>query len=144
MGTPPRNVRGRAVAGDAGIDLARIGLGINEQLAEILCRQRWPGDVDVRGLRNQDNRHEILLRIERQSLRHELVERDRPRRREQDRIAVGRRLGGRGSSDIAGGAGPVVNHDLLAELLGELDAERSRQHVGGAAGRERHDHGDGT
>ena len=39
-------------------------------------------------------------------------------------------------------AGPVVDHDLLAELLAELRAENARDRVGRAARRLRHDQPD--
>ena len=58
------------------------------------------------------------------------------------RVAVG--LGFRREIEPDGErpARPVVDHDLLAELLAELRAEDARDRIGGAARRLRHDQPD--
>ena len=61
-----------------------------------------------------------------------------------DGVAVGlgtRRAGQRGR---AAGARDILDHDRLPERLCHLLGNRARDDVGGAAGRERHDHGDGA
>src|SRR6266550_1246171 len=44
-----------------------------------------------------------------------------------------------GAHDTAGAGAAVVNHNLFAELLGEVRCEQSAHHVVTAAGRERND-----
>jgi len=60
-------------------------------------------------------------------------------KREQDRVAIGRRFRHLGSADIAGGAGDVLDIDLLAELLGELLRHKPRKGVGHSTRRKGHD-----
>src|SRR6185369_7496255 len=55
---------------------------------------------------------------------------------EQDRIAVGRRLGDRLRPDIAAGAGAVLDHDGLPKHFGHAAANRARDYVTGTARRE--------
>jgi hypothetical protein len=60
----------------------------------------------------------------------------------EQRVAVARRLRGQRCADVAARARTVVDHDGLAERLAQLQADDAGQDVGGATGRERHDHGD--
>ncbi|KAG0777861.1 hypothetical protein G6F22_011590 [Rhizopus arrhizus] len=55
------------------------------------------------------------------------------------------RLGARRGdhADGARGAGAVFHHDLLAKDLARLRRRHPADDIGGAAGRERHDQGDG-
>ena len=55
--------------------------------------------------------------------------------REQERVAVGRRLGRRLGADHAAGAAAVLDHELLAEGLGELVGPGTADRVRGAARR---------
>jgi len=59
-----------------------------------------------------------------------------------DRVAVGRRAGELGHGDGAGGAGDVLDDELLAKLLAHALADDAGQQVGRTACREGHDHGD--
>ncbi len=61
---------------------------------------------------------------------------------EQKRVAVGLGLGDRLRADDGVGARPVVDDDLLAEVLAHLLADQAAEHVGRTARRERHDQGD--
>ena len=54
-------------------------------------------------------------------------------------VAVGRGLRRRGGADRPGGAGAVVDDDLLSELRGELRTENARDLIDRTAGRERRD-----
>jgi hypothetical protein len=58
----------------------------------------------------------------------------------QDRVAVGRRLRRTAAAGIAAGAADILDIELLASLLGQLLRHQTREHVGRAARRERHDH----
>src|SRR6516225_9471810 len=60
-----------------------------------------------------------------------------------DRVSVGLGLRGQVEADGQRAARPVVDHDLLAELLAELGAEDARDRVGGAASGLRDDEPDG-
>ena len=52
---------------------------------------------------------------------------------DEQRVAVGRRLRRRLERDVAVRAGPVLDHEALAERLGELLRDDARDDVGGAA-----------
>jgi hypothetical protein len=56
-------------------------------------------------------------------------------RREQQRVAVGRRAADEGVADGAAGARLVVDHHRLVQALGQLVGEQARDGVGVAAGR---------
>ena len=59
------------------------------------------------------------------------------------RVAVGRRLGGRLGADHAGRPAAVLDHELLAEGLGELLGPRAADGIRGAARGIGQDHRDG-
>ena len=61
---------------------------------------------------------------------------------EQQRVAVGRRLGDCVGTHVAAGAASVL-HEGAAQRGAHLLREQPRQDVGRAAGRERHDDADG-
>src|SRR6266568_898056 len=63
-------------------------------------------------------------------------------RAHQHRVSVGRGLGDDVGADIAARAGPVVDHDLLREALGELLRDDASDDVGAAARREGDDEAD--
>jgi hypothetical protein len=59
---------------------------------------------------------------------------------EQQRVAVGRPLGDELGADIAAGAGPVLDHEGLAQNFSHLRRHDAADNVGRAAGGERNDH----
>ena len=59
---------------------------------------------------------------------------------DEDRITVGRRLRRSARSDIAAGAGDVLDVELHAHLLGQLLRHEAGEHIGRTAGREWNDH----
>jgi hypothetical protein len=61
----------------------------------------------------------------------------------EERVAVGRRLGYRLGADLGVGTALILDDDLLAPHLGEPLAHRAGDHVGRAAGGQRHDDPDG-
>ena len=71
---------------------------------------------------------------------HRRVDRDGADVAEEDGVAVGRGLRRRVQADVARGAGAVLDHDLLAEQLGQARLQDAADEVRRAAGRERHDH----
>jgi hypothetical protein len=56
-----------------------------------------------------------------------------------NRIAVGRRTHDRLGTDIAGGAGPVLDDELLTEPLRQPRTQQARQNIRRASGRSRYD-----
>ena len=88
------------------------------------------------------DRREVLHRV----VRHLRVDADVDRERrdvaEQQRVAVGRRLGDGVGADHAARAGAVVDDDRLAERLGQRLLHDARIEIDRAARRERHDDAD--
>jgi len=62
---------------------------------------------------------------------------------EEERIAVGRRPRDRLGTHDARRPGAILDHDALAEPLGEIRREQTGGGVGRSAGRERHHQLDG-
>ena len=92
--------------------------------------------------RGERDRREVPNRIEGHFGEEARVDRERPRRTHQDRVAVGRGLGDEVGADVAARARPVVDHDLLREALGELLRDDASDDVGAAARREGDDEAD--
>jgi hypothetical protein len=55
-------------------------------------------------------------------------------------LIVGLRLGHHVGADVAGSAGPVVDHELLLQVFGEALGQQTREGVGAPARRRRHHH----
>ena len=136
------DVRGGADTGYAGAQLSWIGLGVVDQLLERLGLDLGVDDKDMRQPGEDHDRGEFGLRIVWHVAEHELVQCERGRTRHQNGIAVGRGLGGGHRPDIAGGAGAVVDHELLAELVGEILRDAASQQVHRAPGGKRNDQHD--
>ena len=86
------------------------------------------------------DRHEVARHVERQ-LRQHLRQREEVRRhRNVERVAVRRRRAGGAHGDGAAGAGPVLDHHLLAPELAEMLGDDAGDHVGPGAGGDRDDH----
>ena len=134
----------RPAAGRRGAEreLARLLLGERDQLGDRLRRKvRMRHDADAH-LGDVADRREVAahvvagIRIERD------VDRGRRRIREHQRVAVGRRLRRLPHGDHAVGAAAVLDHDLLAERIGQPLRDQPRDGVVAAARRERHDQRD--
>jgi hypothetical protein len=103
---------------------------------------RGRGDQHARLHAEHGNRNEVVDRI----VGQRLVERGGGTLRggqQQDGVTVGIGLGGRGGADRAAGAGAVLDHEGLADLLRHLIEHDARDGVGGVAGAhraDRHDH----
>ncbi len=136
-------VRGRAIALGPERDFARTRPHVIDELLDRVDRQVLAHDHHVGRGGDQRKRNELLrlvgeLPIER------LVDRKRPGRAHQQRVAVGLGMIGGIGADIAAGAGLVLHHHRLAPLGRQLVAEDARQHVIGAAAGEGDDETDGT
>ncbi len=70
------------------------------------------------------------------------VDRQRADVGEHEAVAVGRLLGNVVDGDVAAGAGAVLHHDLLAQLLAERPLDDARGRIGAAAGLEADHDGD--
>ncbi|MDT4838576.1 hypothetical protein FQZ97_723360 [compost metagenome] len=138
-----RQVVRRAIAGRAIVELARVLRGVGNQfLQRVGLHARGIDHHHLRRLGDHGDRDEILLDV----VVELLVERrgdGMVRTADEDGIAVRHGLGRDAGTDRAAGAAAVVDHELLAQLLGQLRGQRARKGIGAAAGRERHDHGDG-
>ena len=137
-----QEIRG-ADPGMAEIDLAGILLRVGDEFLQVLGRKILAQRDDTEGFRDDRNGCERFRR-ERQ-LRIDRIGRSTGARiADGDGVAIGlgpRRACQRGR---AAGARDILDHDRLSERLAHLFGDRARDHVRGAAGRERHDHGDGS
>ena len=132
-----------AVARRRVVDLAGPRLHVRDELLERLRRKGRIDDEDAGLAADQRDRREVLDRVERE-LR---VERRADRvglRREQQRVAVGRRLRDHFAADRRARAGLVLDDDLLAPALAEFLRDHAHRAVDRAAGRERHDDAHGA
>jgi hypothetical protein len=123
-----REMRRRADAGGGIVELARPGLGQRHQLGEGLRLDRWMDHQHERHGRQQRDRRKVAAEVER-ALRQRGVD-GVGGAREQQRIAVGRRARDRLRRDRPARARARLDHDLLAQHLGDLGAEQPRRDVG--------------
>ena len=81
-------------------------------------------------MRHHRDRLEVLHRVVGDLLVERRIDRHRGARRHQQRVAVGRGLGDRVDPDLLAGAGPVLDHERLADpLLPYLRAMRASRSV---------------
>ncbi|MEY9554083.1 hypothetical protein ABIF67_008148 [Bradyrhizobium japonicum] len=128
-----RHVRGRARAIGAEVDLAALAREGDEIL------QRLDPGLGVRdqqqaGARNDADQRQILVHVVAGILHHDPVHDVGGRDRAQDGVAVGLGAGDLCGADRAGGAGLVLDHDGLADLLGDEFAIGAREQIGLSAG----------
>ena len=114
------------------VDLAGIGLGIGDEFRNGFrreVRQHFHDQSDAIGDRD---RRDVVHEVERQIGKHRLI--DGVLRIDQEqRVAIGRRMHGRFGRDIAGGAGPDIDDELLAEMVAQILADEARVDVGRTA-----------
>jgi hypothetical protein len=109
-----------------------------EELLDVARRHvRRHGD-DQRSRREHRDRHQILVQAVGQLGVEHAVLHHRAAGRDQQRVAVGRRLGYRVDADHGAGAGLVLHQHGGAELLRQLLGEQARIGIGQPAGREGH------
>jgi len=128
-------------AGAIGAIGERLGLRARER-DQILHRARRNGRMHDQHVGRMADEPEVAEALERvvARLRHDVrIDRHRARRREQQRVAVGRRAGRRFRADRPTGARAVVDDELHAEGFGQLLRDVARHDVGRATGRKRHD-----
>ena len=98
-------------------------------------------DKHIVRVHQQRYRREIFQRVVRQRFVEAGIDNDR-RTRQIKRVAVRRRLRHHFGADIAAGAGPVVDDDLLVPRLGEFLSDQARHQINAAAGSKGDDEAD--
>lgn len=129
-----------ADADRAVVQLARMTLGIIDQLGQGFWRQLRIDHDHIGHGREQPDRREILQRIVGQLLVERLVRGQRAGGAHQQGVAVRGGVRGRRGADIAAGAGAVVDHEGLSERGRHAVEQDARDHVAGAAAGKRHEH----
>ena len=138
-------MRRRADARGAEGQSIRLFPGIADQIRRGLHRQGRARDQKIGRRRADHDRREDIVDVERPVAvgaggnRHQ-----RAGGRHQQRVAIGRRFHRGAGADRARGARLVLHHDRLTPFAVEILRDDARQHVGAAAGGERHDHLDGV
>ena len=110
-----------------------------DQFLDRLRRQRRMEREQRRRLDRQRDRFEILDRIERNLIVQGGIDGER-RGGKQNGVAIGRRLRRAGHADIAAAAADVLDIELLAKLIGQLQRDQASDDVGRTARRVRNDH----
>ena len=135
-------MRGRADAGRAVVQLARIGLGIGDELLERVGRKFLAHDHDQRNFGDQRHRREIVQRIVQRLVAIELRIGVGGDGAEQRRVAVRRGLGDALAAQRPAAAADIFHHHALAEDRAHALGHDPGEHVDRAAGRGRHHHAD--
>jgi DNA-binding transcriptional LysR family regulator len=128
--------------GDAEVHLARLRLRGGDEVGERLVRRLRRHDEDEGRARDEADRRQVLHRVVRQLRVERRIDREVARLAEDDRVAVGRRLGRLVDAEVAAGAGLVVDDEGPAGLGRDALRHLAGDDVGAAAGRERHEHAD--
>jgi len=129
-----RQMHRRAVARRRQVHLARIGLHIGDELGDRFRRHVIADRHHIRHAIERRDRRYITDEVELQVG----VERgiDVVRRvHQQQRVTIGFGIDHRFGGDVVAGAGLVLDHELLAEPLGEPLADQPRDDIGRSARR---------
>ena len=137
-----REVEAAADAARAVGELARLGARLRHQVGDGRGRIGGGDDQHVGESAGDADRHEVLQRIVARRLVEADVEHRRTLRGQQQRVAVGRGACAFHGPHEAARAALVVDHDRLAERLGELIGVGAPDDVGAGARREGYDHAD--
>ena len=132
------HMRPGADAGRRDVELAGIGLGIGDQLGHRFHRKLRIDHDDERGAADGADRREVAGEIEIQMLIKRGVD-GIGRDDEEERIAVRRGVGDDFGADIAGGARPIVDDELLTEAFRHRLRHQARDNVGRQTGRKTDD-----
>ena len=128
----------RPDAGRGKAELARIGLGVGDQFRNGFYGNGGIDLDDVWHAHHAGNRRGVADEIEAEMRVKRGIGRDRRRHHEQ-RITVRRRLHDRFGAEIAAGARPVLDDELLTEPLRQPLPHQARKNIGRAAGGEADD-----
>jgi hypothetical protein len=116
---------------DAKLDLARIGLGVGDEVGERLGRERRIDRHHDGGTTNARDRRDVADDIETRIRVERRVDGIR-RGNHEERVAVRRRSHDHFGGDI--GVGPVLDSELLPEPIRQPSRHEARDEVGTAAG----------
>ena len=130
------DVQRRGVAARRHVDLARIGLGISDELGNRCRRHRWIDHHDQGNGADARHRRGVADEIETQVVVDRRVDGVR-RHGEQQRVAVRGGAHHRLGADIGAGARPVLDDEWLAQPLRQPLTDEASDDVGRAAGRNR-------
>ena len=128
-------VRRAAQRRDRHRQLARPRLRVGDEFRDGAHRHRRMHEQQVGDLGDDDDRREVLRRRERQVRVERRRGRHRAERALHERVAVRRGLGDEVGADVAAAARAVLDHEGLAELVGEDLRRKSRDQVRRAARR---------
>src|SRR5439155_20345076 len=128
-----------AVRGE--VELARIAARVLEEFADARDGGLGGDHQNVRAAAHERDRREVLLRVERQRPVQRHVDRV-GRRRDEQRVAVGRALRDEIGADIAAGAGLVLDDDRLSQGFRKTRAQSARGEIRDSARRKSDDEPD--
>ena len=120
------------------VDLARMRLGVGDEFRDRFCRKRRSDFHEIGHAVDAGRRNYVGREIEFEVLVERRVHRI-GRGDQQKRVAVGWRAHDRLGGDIGGGAGAVLDDELLAQTLRQPWRREASEDVGGAAGRKTND-----
>ncbi len=120
-------MRGRAASPRAVVERSRLRFGERDQLADRIRGHRRVHREDERGRGEQRHRGEVAHHVV-GNLVHARIDRMRSRREEQ-RVAVGRRLRDRLGRDRSAAAAALVDDHRLAPDLGDLLPDHPREGI---------------
>ena len=135
-------VLGRAHAVRGPVHLARVGLGIGDELGHRVGRKLFRSHQDVGHLGDQRDGRD-LPGIEGRALDGQRCDRRGAGCRQQQRVAVGGRLGHHVGTQRGAGAGAVLHVDRRVQLLPHGIGDQAGEDVGLPARRVGHDDADG-
>jgi hypothetical protein len=117
-----------AVAPGCHVDLARIGLGVGNELRDRRCGNRRIDLQHQRSTNDAGDRRYVADEIETEIFIKRHVDGVR-KRGQQQRVAVRRRLSDKFGGDVAARAGPVLDDELLAEPLRQPLRNEARRNI---------------
>src|SRR5262249_18504198 len=123
----------RADAARRRVNLARVGLGIDDQLGHGLGRYRRMKHDKVGDCANTSNRRDVADKIEIELVVERRVDCVRGTNQEK-RVTIRRRAYDRVDTDIAAAARPVLDDELLPEPLRQPLSYQARDDVGSTSG----------
>jgi hypothetical protein len=131
-------MRHRAGPARGVVQLPGLRLGERDQATDVAQAESRGDDENVRGAADIHDGDEVLFGVVRHVLQRG-PDRVRARGAHQQRVAVGGAFRYEFTADGAARAGLVVHHDGFRPQVAQLLRQHARQHVGRAAGGERHD-----
>src|SRR5579863_6774697 len=123
-------MRGRSGAAGCKIELAWVGLRMNDELGDSLGRKRWIHDHDERSAHSARDRSYVTDEIEVELVEEHGVDDHYPADR-QKCVPVGGRAHHRLSPEVVATARPVLNDELLTEPLRKPSSDHAHDNIVG-------------